>query len=82
MRNGSGHIQLIAFEVGRNGSLTRTGEKANKNVDVTETAIVGLSDGRALSATRDRHFLSVETWNITEQVPLSPQADEKGLVTG
>lgn len=83
MRNGGGDLQLIAFKAGRNGGLTRTGERVRVGTDVTETAIVGLSDGRALTATRARNVLSLETWSVTEDaLPLAPGVAEGLRVTG
>jgi hypothetical protein len=74
MRNGSGDLQLIAFEVGSNDSLTRTGEHVRVGAKVTETAIVGLAGARALTATRTRESLSVSSWSFQE-VPTSLHAD-------
>jgi hypothetical protein len=82
MRNGSDVLQLIALRVGRNGGLTRTDDHVRQGTKVTETAIVGLSDGRALSATRAGNFLSLETWSITEELRSSPGLDESQPVTG
>jgi hypothetical protein len=82
MRNGSGDLQLIVFEVGRNGVLTRTGEHVRKGAQVTETAIVGLDGVRALTATRTRNFLSLESWSFQEQLPQSLRPDEGPRVSG
>lgn len=82
MRNGSGDLQIIAYEVGRNGGLSRTGEHVRVGAQVTETALVGLADGRALSATRTRDFLSLETWSIADALRASPGLDEGPQVSG
>lgn len=82
MRNGSDDLQLIAFEIGRNGGLTRTGERVRVGAKVSETAIVGLPDGRALTATRTRNVLSLETWSVSEALPLAPHLGESPMVTG
>ena len=81
MRNGSGDLQLIAFEVGRNDSLTRTGEQVQVGSQVTETAIVGLDGARAITATRTRDSLSVSSWSFQE-IPASLHLDEGPRVTG
>lgn len=82
MRNGSGDLALIAFQLGRNGGLTRTGDRVRVGAKTTETAMVGFLDGHALTATRTRDFLSLESWSITEAVPTSPHVDDGPSVTG
>jgi hypothetical protein len=64
LRNGSGDLMLIPFEVGRNGSVTRTGEGVTRSGDMQETSIVGFPDGRAITASRLHDHLVVHQWNV------------------
>ncbi|MDQ1366807.1 MAG: hypothetical protein QOE57_2849 [Acidimicrobiaceae bacterium] len=68
MRRGSGDLELIAFEIGRNAALTRTGDygpNSGGGTNITETAITSLGDGRAVTAIRLRDFLNVTTWQVS-----------------
>jgi len=65
MRRGSGDIELIAFQLGGNGAIARTGDFGQREgTDVTETAIASLG-GPAVTATRQANFLNVITWSVT-----------------
>jgi hypothetical protein len=76
MRNGSGDLQLIAFEVDRAGRVRRTGDHRTPGQPVTETNIAGLPDGRVLTATRLRNTLHLNTWTVVAALPTSPGVEE------
>jgi hypothetical protein len=66
MRRGSGDLELIAFQIPANGSVTRSGDFGGRQgTDVTETKITSLGGGRAVSAVRRANFLNVNTWSVT-----------------
>jgi hypothetical protein len=67
MRNGSGDLELIAFDVAVNGAVTRVGSLTPwPGADTTETATVPLG-GPFVTATRTRDFLYVGTWDVVAQ---------------
>jgi hypothetical protein len=67
MRNGSGDLELIAFDILATGAVTRSGSVVPwPGTDTTETAIAPLG-GPAVTATRTRDFLYVSTWNVLTQ---------------
>ena len=66
MRRGSGDLELIAYDIPSNGTVTRTGDfGGNEGTDVTETKIV--SFGRAFTTRRMANFLVVNDWNVVNQ---------------
>lgn len=63
MRNGSDGLELIAFELDRNGGLTRTGEYSDQAINVTETAIIEIGNG-TLTAARRQGSLNLTLWEV------------------
>jgi hypothetical protein len=66
MRRGSGDIELIAFDIPANGSVTRTASFGEREgTDVTETVIHSLAGGEAVTGVRRANFLNVNTWTVS-----------------
>jgi len=65
MRNGSGDLELIVFDVAANGAWSRAGTLVNgAGTDVTETA-VGSLFGRPVTVVRNRDFLNLAIWDLS-----------------
>ena len=67
MRRGSGDLELIAFDVPAQGSVTRAGDFGSEaGTDVTETAL-SASFGLVVSADREANFLRIKRWSLFPQ---------------
>jgi len=67
MRNETGDLQLIAFNVPDSGDVTRTGEYLYRGGDVTETALSNLAPRRALTVACRAGDLYVTHWQIFDE---------------
>jgi hypothetical protein len=70
MRQGSGNLKIIAFDLLGQGSdllLVRTGDYANRaDADVTETTLLTLDPDRILTACRTDNDLDLTTCQVTD----------------
>jgi hypothetical protein len=67
MRNGSGNLELIVFDLAASGAWTRVGSLNESAADVTETAVASLY-GRPVTVARRANFLNLAIWDISPNV--------------
>jgi hypothetical protein len=72
MRRGSGDLELIDFTLDRNGGWRREADWGQREgTDVNETALATFS-GHAVTAIRERDFLKVAVWQVSNSQPVFP----------
>jgi hypothetical protein len=59
MLKGSGDWELIAFNIARDGAITRTADLTDAGSHVTETALIHLGGGRCVVANRSLSFMTL-----------------------
>ena len=66
MRNASGNLTLIAFDVSNNGIVSRSGDSGGSGA-VTETSLMSLGNGRIVVAVRENTFLSLKLYSVASE---------------